>query len=902
MASKHTVLTAAIGAVLLQLPAPSSAAASWECTATPDGHGWACANRSGAEPAVIVPVTPPAPIAVPPAGERPAAAPVEAAAPPPRDVAPRPTVPPITPRPPPEPSRPETASQAPETAAPAVVQPRQPEHVPAPAPRAVAAAPTTEPARVAAVPTPAIATAPAPTAQTVAPAAGPVSRADIDAGLNWSVCGPLPAQSKRPVAAFTAPPGDVLVELEADAAEGFAGEQVAVLQGDVHARWGEDTLRAGTVRYDQSQDLIDASGGVLFVRPDLRLAGDTAQIRLGEDKGEVTQADYRLVSVNARGSADVARFEGEALSEFKNITYTTCRPGNDDWVLSAGDLKVDRTEGVATASDATLRVKGVPIAYLPYFSFPVDDRRRSGLLLPSIGSSSSRGLDISVPYYLNLAPDYDATLTPRVLSKRGYMLGGEFRYLTESSEGQLRGEILPHDSESPDLGTRGAFSVRHTTRSGPWAAGIDYNYVSDPYYLTDLSDSFAVRSTRYLTRRGDLRYETDDWLARARLLDYQTVDPTLSQAQKPYGALPQLLALGEERDLLGSPLAGHLRAEYVSFYRDFGVTGQRVDLYPALSLPLSRSWGYLTPKVGARYTTYALADQAAGAPNQVDRGLPIASLDGGLYFERELDWLGVAATQTLEPRLNYLYIPYRNQSDIPIFDTSEFDLSYDSLFLENRFTGADRVNDANQVTVGVTTRLLSQASGHEVLRASVGSQIYFADRRIQLPGEPVADTSTSSLIGELGVQITEEWSARLTGQWDPHGGSASNQPEKSLARVAYRGEDGQFFRAGYGYTESISDYTDMAFVWPVADGVSLIGRWNYSLADQSTVEALAGVEYGSCCWRIRAVARDYLAGGTSGERDTSILIQLELRGLGPIGDNIDAFLDRAVYGYSSTTP
>jgi LPS-assembly protein len=729
----------------------------------------------------------------------------------------------------------------------------------------------------------------------IPPRAGVDPRAAIDEGIDWSICG-QPTALRGGVGAAVVGSGDQPVELEADTAEGFADEQVAVLQGDVRARWGEDALRAGAVRYDQRHDLIDASGGVLLVRPDLRVAGDSAHVELGADKGEVAQAEYRILGVNARGSADVARFEGQALSSYENITYTSCPPGNEDWSLSAGSLKIDRKEGLAEASDAALRVKGVPVAYLPYFSFPIDDRRRSGLLLPSVGSSNLRGLDVSVPYYFNLAPNYDATLTPRILTKRGAMLGGEFRYLTETSEGQIRGEILPDDRERPDEDTRGAFSVRHTTRIGPWVGAVDYNYVSDPYYLGDLSESFAVRTARYLRRRGDLRYETDDWLARARLLDYQTTDLTLSSAELPYSMLPQLLALGEERDLLGTPLTGQLRAEYVSFYRDFGVTGQRVDLYPALVLPLSRSWGYLSPRLGVRYTTYALGDQVSGEPNQLDRSLPIASIDGGLFFERELDWFGTAATQTLEPRVHYLYVPYRDQSDIPIFDTSEFDLSYDSLFLENRFTGADRVNDANQITLGVTTRLLSQASGQEVLRASVGSQLYFEDRRVQLPGEPLATTSTSSLIGELGVQITDEWSARFTGLWDPHGGVTTNQPEKSLARLTYKTDDGRFLRAGYGYTESVSDYTDVAFVWPVADGLSLIGRWNYSLADEDTVEAVAGIEYGSCCWRVRALARDYLT-GTTPERDTSILVQLELRGLGPVGDNIDAFLERAVYGY-----
>ncbi|MCU0971430.1 MAG: LPS-assembly protein LptD [Gammaproteobacteria bacterium] len=758
--------------------------------------------------------------------------------------------PPTVPRPPPEPARPETAGVA-------------PERTPAPAP--VVQAPPPEPV---AAPAATVAAAPASVAAPALPAAGPNPRAAIDDGIDWATCGQPSAQPRRSQPAIGTDYRDLPVELEADAAEGFAGEQVAVLQGDVQARWGEDALLAGAVRYDQRQDLIDASGGVLYLRPDLRVAGETAHVDLGVDKGEVTQAEYRILGVNARGSADVARFEGEALSSYEKITYTTCRPGNEDWVLSAGTLKVDRNEGVAEATDATVRVKGVPVAYLPYFSFPVDDRRRSGLLLPSVGSSNLRGLDVSVPYYFNLAPNYDATVTPRILTKRGAMLGGEFRYLTEDSEGTIRGEILPDDRERPDEGTRGAFSVRHTTRVGPWVGAVDYNYVSDPYYLGDLSESFAIRTARYLRRRGDLRYETDDWLGRVRLLDYQTTDPSLTSAQKPYSMLPQLLALGEERDLLGTPLSGQLRAEYVSFYRDFGVTGQRVDLYPALALPLSRSWGYVTPKVGARYTTYALGDPAPGEPNKVDRTLPIASVDGGLFFDRELDWFGTAATQTLEPRVTYLYIPYRNQNDIPVFDTYEFDLSYDSLFLENRFTGADRVNDANQVTVGVTTRLLSEASGHEVLRASVASQFYFEDRRVQLPGEPVADTSTSSLVGELGVQITDEWNARVTGQWDPQQGSSTNQPEKSLARVTYRGAEGRFFRAGYGYTEDVSDYTDVAFVWPVADGLSLIGRWNYSLADDSTVEAVAGIEYGSCCWRIRAVARDYLT-GTTPERDTS---------------------------------
>jgi LPS-assembly protein len=728
----------------------------------------------------------------------------------------------------------------------------------------------------------------------------PTFPATLDDGLAWSWCG-LP-EAGQPIPAGGGAP-DALMEAEADSAELAIGNQVALLSGDVRLTRGTDTLRADQVRYDRKANRVDAQGNVFLTRPDLRVAGDAGWFELDPRRGEVTGAEYRLVGFNARGTADKVWIDGEALSKHSGVTYTTCRPDSVAWLLSADSLEFDRAEGFGDARDAVLRIGDVPVAYVPRFVFPIDERRRSGFLYPSVGGGSANGFDLSVPYYFNLAPNYDATLVPRLMSNRGLLLGGELRHLSESSWSLLRGELMPSDREQPDLGARGLLSAQHQQSWGRLSGSLLYNYVSDDLFLSDIGSSLSETSARYLDRRASATYSGDGWSVTASAIDYQVVESGLD----PYRLLPTVSFSGSTAQPVGGQVVNlSLAANYSNFDRDAGVVGERIDIYPSATLPLRAAWGYVTPKLGVRHTSYDLVGQSEGDPDSPSRTLGIGSVDGSLFFERDASLLGRALTQTLEPRLQYLYIPRVDQDDLPVFDTSQFDQIYESLFLENRFTGADRVNDMNRLSAGLSSRLIAGDTGAEVLRLSLGQAYYFADRTVQLPGNAVETSTTSPVIGEVAVQLDRHWSAMATGQWDPGGEADSNLPDKTAFRVAYRGDDGRFVRARYGQTENISEFTEVAFSWPVADGFSAVGRLAYSLEDEEVMEALAGVEYGSCCWRLRAFVRQALKRTSSdddsvADPDTSFLVQLELRGLGPLGGDAEEFLDRSLHGYLKDT-
>ena len=846
-----------LGAAFCQALATASAQDAWDCRETAADPGWECRAstpaRSGTgagRPAQPAPSPRPATTEPPPAPTRAAAAPPDRPA-----------------------QRREPDGQRPPASA--AARPARPEPVVAPAASAVPPA-----------------TGGSPPASTIAVPAG------IDAGLPWSYCGPPPPGKPSDLTGRAVVPAEV-VEAEADAAEGRLGDEVVRLSGDVRVRHGSDVLRADRADYDRARDLIDAKGNVLLARPDARVTGETAQLDMATDRGEMTAVEYRLVGTNARGTADVARFRGASLSDYENITYTTCRPGREDWVLKAGELQIDRAEGLGDARDATLRLGGVPVAYLPRFVFPIDDRRRSGLLFPTIGLSDSRGFDLQVPYYLNLAPNYDATLVPRYMSKRGLMLGGEFRHLSETSGSRLRGEILPDDREEPDLGTRWAVSGQHRQTWGRLTGDVNYNQVSDDFYLSDFGNSLTQSSARYLTRRASLGYGGDGWSLSALVSDYQNVDPSVNA----YRILPGItFSGGQAETLAGQPVNLAVGASWTNFDRDLGVPGQRLDVYPYVTLPYRTSWGYAVPKLGVRYTDYSLEDQPVGQPDRTDRLLGVASFDSGLFLERRDAWLGTSFTQTLEPRLYYVYIPRVDQTDLPVFDTSQYSPIYDVYFLENVFTGPDRINDANRLSLGVTTRLIPDHTGVELLRLSLGQAFFFEDREVQLPGVQPGTSTSSPMFGEIGVRLDRHWSALASGQWDIVRDSTTNLVDQTLFRVAYDGGDGRFVRAGYGKTEGVTEFTDLAFTWPVTEQVSVIGRWSYSLELEENMEALAGIEYGSCCWRLRAFARQYLRTRSGedeerAEQDLSFFVQLELRGLGSVGDDIEELLDRSLHGF-----
>jgi len=580
------------------------------------------------------------------------------------------------------------------------------------------------------------------------------------------------------------------------------------------------------------------------------------------------------------------------------VTYTTCPPGHRDWSLKASEMEIDTEKGWGSATHARLRLGPVPIFYFPYFTFPVDDRRMSGFLTPSLGSSDRLGAEFETPYYLNLAPNYDATLSPRWMSRRGLMLGGEFRYLGERQRAEISGEILPDDRiESPDRGNeRRALHFKHDAWLSPGlTTRIDTSSVSDNEYLTDFGSGLAVTSTRHLERVGEMVYRREGLFLLGRLQEFQTVDETLNPRLYPYRRVPQLLA-SYGRLLSDSSLDLGLTTEYTDFRHDTLIDGKRFTLRPSVSLPLRRSWGHLVPRLSLNYASYRLDESESTGDPAPDYFVPAFSLDSGLVFERESRWFGRAAYQTLEPRLYYLYAPFDDQSAIPDFDTADLELSFSSLFKENRFTGSDRFGDANQLAFGLTTRWLEADSGVERLRASIGQIYYRNEREVQLTG-PVEETPSSSVVAELSTRIGAHWRGQLTLRRDPH--VDEENIDRARLGIHYRTPKNRLLNLDYNFNRDTIEDLDLSFNWPFSHKFTLSGAWKYSYLYERNMNRILGLEYGgSCCWKVRALYQRYLVDDKAdADEDRRLMIQLVLTGLGGIGSTVDQTLEEHIYGY-----
>ncbi len=716
------------------------------------------------------------------------------------------------------------------------------------------------------------------------------SGARIDRDLDWGQCGPL-QDPPLPQTEGT-DPGET--QISADSANLTQDDRIATFSGNVEATWDEQRLEADQVRIDKENQTLDAEGSIYYQRPGVLVTGEKAHVDRANDKGRLEQAEYRLTDQHARGKAGVAEVEGKDKVRFEEISYTTCPPGEDDpaWELHANELEVDRGEGTGTAWGASLDLGGVPVLWVPYASFPIDNRRKSGFLMPSIGHSSETGFDMSLPYYFNIAPDMDATLIPRYMSERGFLLGGEFRYLTDWYYSETQAEILPDDkARDKDAGektTRGSFSYRGFSNwNSRWHLDSDINYVSDNQYLEDLRDSIAITSARHLERRTDLSYTGDDWEFLGRVQYFQTIDETITTANRPYSRMPQLL-LNMEKELLG--LTWHLNSEYAYYDHDRAVRGHRGDVAAAVSLPLRNSWGHFIPKVGARHTAYDLDSIPVGTPGSPERTIYTGSLDAGLMFENA----GDTFVQTLEPRVYYLYASRENQNNLPVFDTSEYDFRFNNLFRENRFNGTDRVGDADQVTVALTSRTLSSENGEELFRASIGQIFYFQDREVQLPGVVAMEDNSSAVVGEVAARINRNWSTRGSVLWDPH--ASSNEMQLGAVHLNYHGDGGGILNIAHRYRRGLIEQSDLSFRMPITDRLSAVGRLYHSWRADRAIDSFAGLEYSSCCWAVRAVARDFV-NEVDGDRSASFMVQFEMRGLTSIGDDVDQFLENGILGY-----
>jgi LPS-assembly protein len=667
-------------------------------------------------------------------------------------------------------------------------------------------------------------------------------------------------------------------------------QNVTVAEGDVQVFRGDQWLGTDKLTYWHESERYASDGEVRFQDRRLRATAQSMEGNGQTDTVALTGMRYQFNADAGNGVAERAQLQGET-SRLEGATYSTCPPDARHWEFSAERIDVDESTGTARARNSVLRVGGVPILWLPYLSFPTSDERRSGWLAPTLGYDDRSGFQFGLPYYFNLAPNYDATLTPQYHARRGLGLEGEFRYLGNASRGRITGRWLPDD----DIfgGDRRRVEWQHYSVLGPhWSAQWDLDRVSDRYYFSDFGEGFdstrigMTRSSAALAGRGrgwQLELSGEDW---------QLATPLLPPGSEPFRRLPRLT--GAWQPFGSTALTGGLRGEAVRFDHDSLPGGTRWDASPWVGLRLERPAWFLRSDLAWRYTHWNL--DAGVLPPWLDRSpsrsLPIFSFDAGWLFERPLHWGGSSLVQTLEPRLHYLRVPYRDQDDLPLFDTESLTFAWPGLFRQNRYTGADRQGDANQLTLALSTRMLDAADGRERLRLSLGRIFHFEDPRVFVPGEPVPDDAGSPWIGEARWAVNDRWDLALAQHWDQDNGTTL-----SAVQSQWRFGDRGLFNAGYRYRPGLVEQGDLSFALPVGTNWRLLGRWNYSLLDERTQEAMAGLEWRSCCLAWRLVGRRYYR-AIDGELNTGVFFELELNGIGSFGRETGSLLDNAILGYS----
>ena len=683
------------------------------------------------------------------------------------------------------------------------------------------------------------------------------------------------------------------IQLEAGGIDASIGEpRSASMTGGIVLRRGDKLAGADAARFDFPNRALYLDGSVRYQDPATQIISQSAEFAYDSGRVRFTGAEFSLDSDNSRGAAADLLIQQDGNLTLDDVEYTTCPPGSNDYLLKAGNIRIDSRKGIATARNVRLRFQGVPILYTPYISFPVGDARKSGILTPVIGSAGRSGNEIRVPYYWNIAPNYDATLTPRLLTDRGFQLQSEFRYLTDSHSGVVVADYLGDDTITDD--SRYLFSLENRSELGDrWRAEIGFMEVSDNQYFEDLGGSLSQASITHLDRKLRFERHGEHVSLFGQFQDFQTLDDAIGPANEPYRRVPQLAIRGRWPELVRGTELG-LTGELVNFDRDVGVTGWRLNLAPEIALPLKRPGWFVVPSVALDHTSYALNDTLPEQATDPSRTLPISSIDTGMVFERVIERANRSRLATIEPRLLYVHIPFREQSDLPVFDTITPDVNLVQLFRKNRFLGVDRIADTDQLSLGITSRILDLGTGRELVTASLGQTRYLSSSGVTLPDEPELTNDSSDYIAEVRFLLFEHLNFDFGHQW----GTGDRGTTQSEARLQYRPSDNKVLNLGYRFRRDSIEQGDVSMSWPIARRWNFVGRYNYSFREREALEQFFGLEYESCCWGLRLVSRRFIS-TRDGTRDSSFSLQLVLKGMASVGSPTDKLLERGILGYSA---
>lgn len=688
--------------------------------------------------------------------------------------------------------------------------------------------------------------------------------------------------------------------IDAERIEGVMDIEISA-SGKAELRQDDTTIFGERIKRNQEFGRIHAEGGVRLEQGSDRFFGTRLEYDFNDDTGVFEDATFAIRGgpKPGRGVAERINFLGKDHFGVRNGSFTTCEPGRDDWLIEAKELDLDYNTQVATVRNGKLRFLDTTVAVLPWMDFSLDKGRKSGFLAPSYTQSTRSGLELSAPYYWNIAPERDATITPRYLSKRGLQLQSEFRYIDPNYSGTASLEFLPNDQRAGR--DRYGMSLYHQQVFSPQLFGrLDLNKVSDSRYFTDLFSKVRQTSQTLLPREGFLQYSGtlagNGYYMQGRIQRFQVLQDPLAPIVSPYQRVPQI-SFGTGRNEVAGFADVSLPAEYVRFTHSTLVEGSRISLKPTVSAPYLTPGYFITPKVGLHYATYNLDGTAPGQADKQTVAIPWMSVDAGQVYERNASFGGKDYTQTFEPRLVYLRVPYHNQDSVPVFDTGLAAFNFSQLFSENRFAGGDRFGDANQLTMVATSRLLT-SGGQEFLRATIGQRYYFADQKVGLtPGTPLSTSNTSDVLASVGARVGQYWNFDTSVQ---HNVQNAMTPRIGM-NMRYSPEFAKFINLGYRYARDPAnpiDQVDISGQWPVRPGWFVVGRYNYSFFDGRLLEGVGGLEYNAGCWVLRlTVQRLQVATQLA---STAYFVQLELNDLAQLGSDPFDMLRRAVPGYTPT--
>jgi LPS-assembly protein len=705
------------------------------------------------------------------------------------------------------------------------------------------------------------------------------------------------------------------IEIEGNSLETLLDRKMKA-KGNAILKKGNKTIKAEVIEYDEVSEKIITTGNTNIDLGSMSLRGSNLSFKLSDETGQMDDASFNFKnsdkqeksvikkgvvvtkrSYDFRGDAKAIFFEGENKKRFQSSRITTCEADSDDWYLKSSNMEVNTKTDRANASNAILEFKGLPVLYTPYIDFSLNKNRKSGFLGSTFGTTSQSGFEFRVPYYFNISPNMDATLTARYLGKRGPLADGEFRYLTENYSGFNQLQYMNHDQSS---GQDNRYYVKldhqHKFNNG-WSASYNFQKVSDDTYFSDLATMIQVTSVVNLPQRANINYAGETWKFNALTEKYQTLT---NASNSPYQRLPQLNLSGR-KDFDSYIL--DFKSQWAYFDRDekftYGLnekpTGSRLSITPGISVPFTETYGYIKPKLSANVRSYNLNNSNIG---NKDIFTPIVSVDSGMYFDRTVNLQNQNFTNTLEPRLFYVYIPYKDQSALPNFDTGLADLNMQTLFSENQYNGQDRINDANQLTASITSKFIDK-NGKERLSGILAQRYYFEDRKI-FGTELNAKKANSDIFMGATARLANSLNLDAMFQYDPD----SSKLLRSTLSSRYNPEPGKILNLSYRMIENVSDSNqdlkvfNAAGQWPLGNRFYSIARYNYDLKTSQTIEVLGGVEYDGGCWVARTVF-DRISLPTNPEPNYTFFMQLELNGLGTIGSDarkLNNFLYRNVPG------